>query len=73
MTAAPESFIDYWDAVDAAMLNLFGIDTLDADIDVDWIAGAQEEACTPEDFARWLGAQCGLKTLAGGNTEGLPP
>jgi hypothetical protein len=49
------SFIDYWDAIDAAMLKLFGIDTYVARIDVDLIASAQEECWTPEEFVRWIG------------------
>ena len=39
----PTSFIDYWEAVDDALLKFFGIDTCDAGIDADLIAGAQEE------------------------------
>lgn len=48
-------FMDYWGAVDAAMLKFFGIDTSDAGIDAELIASAQEECQTPEDFARWYG------------------
>lgn len=43
-TEEPISFIDYWDAVDAAMLKFFGIDTGDAGIEADRIAHAQEIA-----------------------------
>jgi hypothetical protein len=48
-------FMDYWEAVDEAMLKFFGIDTSDAGIEPDLIASAQEECQTPEGFARWYG------------------
>ena len=64
MTAEPVSFMDYWEAVDAAMLKLFAIDTTDAGIEADLIAAAQEEGQTPEDFALWLGEKVGLNTVA---------
>ncbi|WP_263351055.1 hypothetical protein [Acidicapsa acidisoli] len=54
------SFIDYWDLVDDALLKLFGIDTTDAGIEPELIAGAQEECQTPEEFARWFGEKYGL-------------
>jgi len=53
-------FIDYWDAVDAALLKFFGIDTNDAGIEPDLIASAQEES-SPEDFALWFGEKYGLR------------
>lgn len=53
-------FIDYWNAVDEAMLRLFGIDTSDAGIEPDDIAGAQEECETPEDYALRHGEKYGL-------------
>ena len=56
----PASFMDYWEAVDAAMLKCFGIDTGDAGIDAELIASAQEEGQTPEEFARWYGAKYDL-------------
>ena len=55
MTSEPTPFIEYWEAVDAAMLKFFGIDTSDAGIDASLIASAQEECQTPEDCARWYG------------------
>ena len=60
----PESFMDYWNAVDAALMEHFGIDTGDAGIEPDQIAAAQEEAWTPEEFALWFGDKYGLKTLS---------
>lgn len=63
MTDEPTSFIDYWDAVDDALLKLFGIDTWNAEIDVDLIASAQEECQTPEEFALWFGKTHGLITF----------
>jgi hypothetical protein len=56
-------FIEYWQAVDAAMLKFFGMDTSDAGIDADLIASAQEECQTPEDFARWYGGKHDLTYL----------
>jgi len=56
-------FIEYWHAVDAAMLKLFGIDTTDAGIEADLIASAQEACQTPEEFARWFGAKHDLTLL----------
>jgi hypothetical protein len=56
----PTPFIEYWEAVDAALLKFFGIDTSDAGIDADLIASAQEEGQTPEDFARWYGEKYDL-------------
>jgi ATP phosphoribosyltransferase regulatory subunit HisZ len=64
MTGEPLSFMDYWEAVDAAMLKLFAIDTGDAGIEADLIAAAQEEGQTPEEFALWLGEKAGLNTVA---------
>jgi len=43
MSNETTAFIDYWNAVDAALIRFFGIDTADAGIDVELIAGAQEE------------------------------
>jgi hypothetical protein len=60
----PESFMDYWTAVDAALMKHFSIDTSDAGIEPDVLAGAQEEGQAPEDFALWLGEKYGLKTLS---------
>ena len=54
-TEEPISFIDYWDALDAAMLKFFGIDTADAGIEADRIAQAQEGGDSPQDFALWFG------------------
>jgi hypothetical protein len=60
----PQPFMDYWTAIDAAMTSLFGIDTGDAGIEPDVLAGAQEEGQTPEDFALWFGEKYGLKMLS---------
>ena len=51
----PTPFMDYWQAVDAAMLKFFGIDTADVGIEPELIASAQEEGQTPEGFALWYG------------------
>lgn len=64
MTDEPQPFIDYWNAVDEAMRELFGIDTADAGIEPDLIASAQEEGQSPESFALWFGEKYGLTTLS---------
>jgi hypothetical protein len=48
-------FIGYWNAVDAALLRLFALDTSDSTMDADQIAEAQEQGWTPEELARWYG------------------
>lgn len=53
MITEPTSFIDYWNAVDEAMIKLSGVDTTDAAMEPDLIAAAQEEGWTPEEFALW--------------------
>jgi hypothetical protein len=58
------AFIDYWNAVDVAMIKLFGIDTGDAGIEPDRIAAAQEAGDTPEGFALWFGEKYGLALLS---------
>jgi hypothetical protein len=63
MTDRQKSLFEYWEAVDAAMLKFFGIDTSDAGIDETLIASAQEECQTPEDFARWHGDKHDLTYL----------
>jgi hypothetical protein len=40
--------MDYWNDVDAALMKHFGIDTSDAGIEPDVLAGVQEEGQTPE-------------------------
>jgi hypothetical protein len=56
----PDSFMDYWNEVDAALMGHFFIDTSDAGIEPDMLAGAQEEGQTAEDFALWFNAKYGL-------------
>jgi len=63
-TTEPVPFIDYWDALDTAMLKFFGIDTGDAGIEADLIAAAQEEGDTPEDVALWFGEKYGLTLIS---------
>lgn len=64
MSGQPESFIAYWDAVDAAMKQHFGVDTMDTGIEADELAAAQEEGRTPEDAALWFGTKYGLTLLS---------
>jgi hypothetical protein len=59
MTGEPTPFMDYWDAVDEAMLKLLALDTTDAAIEPDLIAAAQEEGWTPEEFALWYAKMSG--------------
>jgi hypothetical protein len=66
----PESFMDYWDAVDAMMMQLFGIDTGDAGIEPDLLEAVQEEGQTPEDFALWFGEKYGLRMRSEFKTTG---
>jgi len=63
-TTEPVPFIDYWDALDAAMLKFFGIDTGAAGIEADLIAAAQEDGDAPEDFALWFGEKYGLTLIS---------
>jgi len=58
------SFIDYWDAIDAAMKKLFGIDTFDASIGAACVSLAQDDGTTPEDFALWFGEKYGLTLMS---------
>lgn len=60
MTKQSTSFIDYWRAVDAALMRHFGIDTADAGIEAALIAEFQEAGDTPEDFAHWYGKKYDL-------------
>jgi hypothetical protein len=55
MSATNESFIDYWNAVDAAMQDHFGTDTGRAAIGAALIADSQDAGWSPEDFAFWCG------------------
>ena len=56
----PMSFIDYWDAVDDKMMELFGIDTIDADCDENDIAECQESGWSPLQYAEWYGEKYNL-------------
>ena len=53
MTGEPIPFMDYWNAIDEAMVKLFGVDTADAAIEPHLLVAAQEEGQTPEEFAVW--------------------
>ncbi len=55
-----QSFMEYIEAVDAAMIKYFGIDTSEAGIEMDMLADAQEECQTPESFALWYGEKYDL-------------
>jgi hypothetical protein len=57
------SFIDYWDAVDAAMLEHFGRDTGAAGIGARLISDGHEHGWSPEDLAFWCGENYGWTML----------
>lgn len=59
----PSPFMDYWNAVDAALRKFFGIDTADTGLTAERIAEAQEEGSTPEELARWYGEKYDLNYL----------
>jgi hypothetical protein len=63
MTDDPTPFVNYWNAVDAALLKFFCIDTADAGINAALIAGAQEQGQSPEDFAHWWSVKYDLDYL----------
>jgi hypothetical protein len=58
-------FLDYWNAVDAAMLKHFGINTCDAGITAELVAGAQDEGWTPDELAQWFGNKYDLDYVSG--------
>jgi hypothetical protein len=58
------SFIDYWNAVDAALEKFFGLHSGAAGVAPYLIAIAQEEGDDPEQFALWFGEKYGLARLA---------
>lgn len=57
-------FMHYWDAIDAALMQHFGIDSCDAGIEPDTIAGAEESGWSPEEFALWYGEKYDLTPLS---------
>ena len=71
ITDEPISFIDYWEAVDAAMLKFFGIDTGDAGIGAgvgrDWAARRSARAdgrLVGSSAGRYLSPGCGANPHA---------
>ncbi len=58
-----QSFIEYCDLVDDAMIKYFGIDTTDAGVELDQLADAQDAAETPEQFALWFGEKYDLSRI----------
>lgn len=65
----PIPFIDYWNAVDKAMLKIFAIDTIDAGIGPNLITAAKEEGQIPEDFALCFGEKYGLNLHSESKTK----
>lgn len=64
MTGENLSFIDYWNRVDAFMVETYGIDTWDAGIEADELAAAQDNYISPEDFVLSFGEKYGLTPLS---------
>lgn len=60
MEKEPESFMDYIDHIDACMMDMWGIDTTDAGIEMDNLAQAQENGEKPEEYAKWYGQKYDL-------------
>lgn len=58
-----QSFMEYIEAVDRAMMRLYGIDTGDAGIELDELAAAQEECTSPQKYALWHGEKYGLDLI----------
>jgi hypothetical protein len=63
--AMTNSFIDYWDAVDAAMLRHFGTDTAAAGIGAGTVSEGYDYGRAPEDLAFWCGVKFSLSTIGG--------
>ncbi|MGH7193044.1 MAG: hypothetical protein ACREJM_05840 [Candidatus Saccharimonadales bacterium] len=59
------SFMDYWHAVDREMLAIYAIDTGDAGIEPDQLAGAQDDGWSPKEFVLWFGEKYGLTKRPG--------
>ncbi len=57
------SFIDYWDAVDAAMVRHFGTHTGAAGIGAGTVSDGFEHGWSPDDFAFWCGENYGWTML----------
>ena len=67
-----ETFIDYWDAVDAAMQQHFGLDTGSAGIRTEVIADGSDGGWAPGDFAFWCGVNYELAMLCELGACGAP-
>jgi hypothetical protein len=59
-----EAFIDYWNAVDAAMQKHFGLDTGTTGVRARLIADSQDAGWSPEDFAFWCGENYNLTMIS---------
>ena len=58
-----QSFSDYRNAVDEAMIDFFGLDLSFIEATPELIVGAQEDGWTPEQFAAWHGKNRGFTTV----------
>ena len=59
------SFIEYWNAVDAALQEHFATDTGVAVIGARVISDGYEHGWSPDDFAFWCGENYSLTTAGG--------
>lgn len=58
-----QSFSDYRNGVDEAMIDLFGLDLSFIEADAEVMAGARVDGWTPEQFAAWHGKDKGFVTV----------
>jgi hypothetical protein len=64
-TKPDNAFLDYWNVVDDLMLAIYGIDTVDAGIEMATIDEAQVGGWTPRQYVLWFGENTTLKKLPG--------
>lgn len=60
MSEETQSFESYLNAVDAELTRIYGITVMDAGIEFDEIAGAQEAGETPAEYVQWFGEKYDL-------------
>jgi len=58
------SFVDYLNAVDDALIDLFGLDLNFYPIDSDVVSGARQDGWTPEQLAAWHGKNVGMRMFS---------
>jgi hypothetical protein len=60
-----QSLSDYWGEVDLALMKLYGVHTGHIELELEIIAGAQDEGDTPEQLALWCAGQFNLTPVSG--------